>query len=93
MTRTSELTYYAVGGVLLVLTLATYLIAMVDLGIGNLIAALVIAAAKASLIVLYFMHARSGRALTWLVIIAGLFWIGILFSLTLSDYLSRYSSM
>lgn len=93
MTRISESTYYLVGATLLALTLATYLLAMLDLGIGNIVIALVIAAAKAALIVLYFMHARRGSALTWLVILAGSMWIGILFSLTLSDYLSRVPSM
>jgi cytochrome c oxidase subunit 4 len=93
MTRTSEPTCYLVGVALLALTLSTYFLAFLDLGVGNVVVALFIAAAKASLIVLYFMHARSGKAATWLVIVAGLLWIGVLFSLTLSDYLTRRPTM
>lgn len=89
----SEFTNYIVGGVLLVLTLSTYLAALVDLGIGNLIVALLIAAAKASLIVLYFMHARYSNRLIWIVIGAALLWFGILFTLTMSDYVARYPAM
>ena len=89
----SEFTNYIVGGALLLLTLSTYLLALVDLGVGNLIAALVIAAAKASLIILYFMHARYSDALTRIAIGAALLWFGILFVLTMSDYISRYPAM
>lgn len=89
----SEFTNYIIGGALLLLTLSTYLIAFVDLGVGNLVIALVIAAAKASLIVLYFMHARYSNKLTWIVICAALLWFGILFTLTMSDYVYRYPAM
>lgn len=89
----SESTNYIVGGALLLLTLSTYLLALVDLGIGNLIVALVIAAAKASLIVLYFMHARYSDQLTRIAIGAALLWFGILLVLTMSDYVSRYPAM
>lgn len=89
----SEFTNYIVGGALLLLTLSTYLLALVDLGIGNLIVALVIAAAKASLIVLYFMHARYSDQLTRIAIGAALLWFGILLVLTMSDYVSRYPAM
>ena len=89
----SELTNYIVGGALLLLTLSTYLLALVDLGVGNLIAALVIAAAKASLIILYFMHARYSDALTRIAIGAALLWFSVLLALTMSDYVSRYPAM
>lgn len=82
----SEFTNYIIGGALLCLTLLTYAVALFDLGVGNLIAALLIAAAKAALIVLYFMHARYGNKLVWIVICASLLWLGILFVLTMSDY-------
>lgn len=89
----SEFINYIVGGVLLLLTLSTYLAALVDLGIGNLIVALLIAAAKASLIILYFMHARYSDNLTRIAIAAALLWFGIMFVLTMSDYVSRYPAM
>lgn len=89
----SEFTNYIVGGALLLLTLSTYLAALIDLGIGNLIVALFIAAAKASLIVLCFMHARYSDNLTRIAIAAALLWFGILIVLTMSDYVSRYPAM
>ncbi len=89
----SDLTNYVIGGVLLVLTLLTYLAARIDLGAANLIIALLIAAAKAILILLFFMHARKSGGLTWVVIGAGLLWFGILLLLTMSDYVARYPAI
>jgi cytochrome c oxidase subunit IV len=74
---------------LLILTITTYGAARVDLGRFNFVAAMAIAGAKASLVVLYFMHARYSSKLTRIVILAGLSWFGILFILTLNDYLTR----
>src|SRR5689334_13123859 len=48
-----------------------------------------IAMCKASLVVLFFMHAIASPRLTWSVIAICCFWVGILFFLTLSDYLTR----
>jgi cytochrome c oxidase subunit 4 len=55
----------------------------------NTIIALTIASIKATLVVLYFMHARYSSRLVWVIIISALFWLGILFALTFSDYLTR----
>ena len=85
----SELNYYVIGGVLLAFTLLTYIAARFDFGEWNLVIALVIAACKGMLIILYFMHARYSSWLTWVVIGAGLLWFGILFALTMSDYVTR----
>jgi cytochrome c oxidase subunit IV len=41
------------------------------------------------LIMLFFMHVRSSGRLTWIVAGAGLFWLSILFGLTLTDLLTR----
>lgn len=56
---------------------------------ANTVVALTIAVAKATLVVLYFMHVRYSTRLIWVVVVAGFFWLGILFVLTMSDYLSR----
>ena len=85
----SERAYYAVFAALLVLTVTTYGAARVDLGRWNTPVGLGIAAGKAALIGIYFMHARYSTRLTRVVIGAGLFWLGILLVLTLSDYLTR----
>jgi cytochrome c oxidase subunit 4 len=85
----SERAYYLVFVVLLVLTLTTYEAARVDLGRWNAPVGLAIAAFKALLVILYFMHARDSDRLTWIVLAAGLLWLGILLVLTMSDYLTR----
>ncbi len=85
----SDKTYFIVLLGLLVLTITTYGAARIDLGRFNFVAAMLIAGAKASLVVLYFMHARYSSKLTRIVILAGLSWFAILFILTLNDYLTR----
>ena len=39
--------------------------------------------------VLFFMHVRHSSRLTWVFASAGLFWLLILLSLTISDVLTR----
>ena len=55
----------------------------------NTIVALTIATAKATFVVLYFMHVRYSSRLVWVIVASALFWMGILFALTFSDYLTR----
>lgn len=55
----------------------------------NVIIAMTIAVVKASLVVLYFMHVRYSSRLIWVVFTSALFWLAILFALTLSDYWTR----
>ena len=85
----SRRAYYAVFVVLLACTYLTWQVAYFDLGPFSTVAALGIAIVKATLVALFFMHARSSPRLTWIVIIAGLFWLGILIVLTATDYLTR----
>ena len=74
---------------LMVLTAATVGAAYVNLGPFNIVIALAIATLKASLVVLFFMHARYSPGRTHLVIICALFWLAIMLALTLSDYSTR----
>ena len=85
----SRRSYYTVFVVLLACTFLTWRVAYFDLGPLNTLVALAIAIFKATLVVLIFMHARTSSRLTWIVIISGLFWLGILLVLTASDYLTR----
>lgn len=55
----------------------------------NVIIALTIAVIKATLVVLYFMHVRYSQRLVWLIFGSAIFWLGILFALTFSDYWTR----
>ena len=81
--------YVAVFGVLIVMTGITVWAASHDLGRLNAVVALSIAVFKATLVVLYFMHVRYSSKLTWVFVVAGFFWLAILFAFTLSDYLTR----
>ncbi len=81
--------YLTIFAALLVGTGLTVLVAFYDLGFMNNVAMLTIACAKALLVILYFMHVRWSTRLTWVVIASGFFWLLIMFSITMSDYLSR----
>jgi cytochrome c oxidase subunit 4 len=86
----SPRTYTLVLAVLLVLTFLTLGASFMPLeGIWHIVIGLSIGACKASLVVLFFMHALYSPRLTWVVIGAGVFWLLILLSLTLSDYFTR----
>jgi cytochrome c oxidase subunit 4 len=81
--------YYAVFAALIVGTLLTYAAARVDMGALNNVVMLTIALTKALLVILFFMHVRWGTRLTWLVVASGFFWLLILFSITMADFLTR----
>jgi cytochrome c oxidase subunit IV len=81
--------YYTIFGILMICTLITVEIAFLDLGALNVVAALAIAVFKATLVVLFFMHVKYSTRLTWAVVVGGIFWLGILLVLTLTDYLTR----
>lgn len=85
--------YVAIFATLMVCTFLTVAAAKVDLnqyfsGL-NIIVALTIAVFKASLVVLFFMHAKYSPKRTQLVIIASIFWLAVMLFMTMSDYISR----
>ena len=82
-------TYVTIFVTLLIFTGITYWVAQHDYGMMNTPVALSIAVFKASLVVIYFMGVRYNTPLTKVVVIAGFFWLFILFGLTLNDYLTR----
>ena len=56
----------------------------------NTVVALFIAAVKATLVLLFFMHLKyESYVLSTVVFVAGLFWLLIFLGMTLVDYLSR----
>jgi cytochrome c oxidase subunit 4 len=81
--------YYTIFAALMIGTILTVVVAFYDLGYLNNVVMLAIACAKALLVVLFFMHVRWSTRLTWVVAGSGFFWLLILFSITMSDYLSR----
>jgi cytochrome c oxidase subunit 4 len=84
-------TYLVVFALLMVLLVITVVAAFkVHIGHeGNIILALGIAVIKAVLVVLFFMHVQYASRLTKIFVVAGFVWLGIMFSLTFSDYLTR----
>jgi cytochrome c oxidase subunit 4 len=60
-----------------------------NFGQFNIVIALAIATIKATMVVLYFMHALYSPKRTQLVIVCSVFWLAIMLALTLSDYTTR----
>jgi cytochrome c oxidase subunit 4 len=85
----SARSYFAIFAILMVCTYLTWQVAYFDLGPLNTIVALAIAVFKAVLVILFFMHVKQGARLTWVVIVAALFWLAIMLAVTMSDYLTR----
>jgi cytochrome c oxidase subunit 4 len=81
--------YLTIFGALMVLTFITVAVAFVDLGNMNVAVAMVVAVIKATLVVLFFMHVKYASLTTKLVVISSMVWLGFLFFITLSDYLTR----
>ena len=82
-------TYVTIFVTLLIFTGITYWVAQHDYGMMNTPVALSIAVFKASLVVIYFMGVRYNTPLTKVVVVAGFFWLLIMFGLTMGDYVSR----
>jgi cytochrome c oxidase subunit 4 len=73
----------------MVLTAVTVGVAFINLGPLNFPVALSIAIVKATLVILFFMHVKYSSRLTKLIIATGFFFLLLLFTLTMTDYLSR----
>jgi cytochrome c oxidase subunit 4 len=83
-------TYYLVFAALIGLTGLTVGVSFIHMPEGwHLVAGMTIAAVKAALVIMVFMHVYYSTRLTWLVALSGLLWLAILIGLTLSDYLTR----
>lgn len=81
--------YLSVFIALMVLMAATVAVAFVDLGIFSNIVAMVIAVAKTTLIMLFFMHLRYNSRLIQIFAVVGFLFVLILVSFTVSDYITR----
>ena len=75
--------------VLVVLTVVTVLTAKMDMGAMNTVVALTIAVAKATLVVLFFMHVWWSKKLVWVFVGASLVWFLIMIAFTMQDFVSR----
>lgn len=81
--------YFLTFAALVVLLGAAILAAYAPLGRLHLSVTLTIAATKALLIMLIFMHLRFSNRLTWAFASGAFLWLGIMIALTFSDYLTR----
>jgi cytochrome c oxidase subunit 4 len=95
--------YFGVFGLLIVMTVLTVLVAKFDLeemfkdvpvlnhvrGVLNALVALTIAVIKATAVILIFMHVRWSSRLTQVIVVSAVFWLLIMLSFTVSDYLTR----
>ncbi|MGB7555142.1 MAG: cytochrome C oxidase subunit IV family protein [Candidatus Korobacteraceae bacterium] len=81
--------YVAIWAALMVGTALTVFAATVELGVFNIVVALVIATIKGTLVVLFFMHLRYSTKLTMVTVVAAMFFLFLLLSLTMTDYLTR----
>jgi cytochrome c oxidase subunit 4 len=87
---TSLAVYLVVFGALVVLTILTVGVSFIPLsGAWHFGLGMAIGAIKASLVVLFFMHAIHSPRITWIVIGAAMVWLSILAVLTLADYVTR----
>jgi cytochrome c oxidase subunit 4 len=97
----SPLIYVAVLIALMILLALTLIAAFVDLdkllagqhnsgtAYWNMTVAILIAICKATLIILFFMHVKYGSRVTWAFAMAGFVWLGIMMTLSMSDYFTR----
>src|SRR5580704_7975560 len=81
--------YVLIWAVLMVFTAITVFAARLELHVFNIIVALAIATFKGTLVVLFFMHLRYSTKLTMITVVASLFFLLIMFSLSMTDYLTR----
>jgi cytochrome c oxidase subunit IV len=81
--------YYTIFAALMVLTIVTVYVATVNLGPFNFPVALGVAITKATLVILFFMHAKYSSKLTKLFVGTAFFFLLVLLTLTMTDYLSR----
>lgn len=81
--------YVGIWATLMVLTGVTVFVSFLDLHNWNIVIALLIATIKGTLVVLFFMHLYYSSKLTKVTVIAALFFLFLLLSLSMMDYLTR----
>jgi cytochrome c oxidase subunit 4 len=80
---------FAIYAALIILLLATVGANTLPLGPFSLVVALLIAIAKALLVIFFFMHVRFASKTTWIFVACGFLWLSMLFTMTFTDYLTR----
>src|SRR5580658_9759766 len=81
--------YIGIFAALICLTVATVKVSYYDFGSANIIIALAIATAKASLVAAFFMHLRHDQLFNTLAFLAAFLFLGIFILLTYDDIAKR----
>ena len=81
--------YLGVAGALLLLTAITIMVAREDFGSWNLVVALLIAATKATLVALFFMHLKYDNRIYSIIFVGAILFLGIFITFTMFDTLNR----
>jgi cytochrome c oxidase subunit IV len=81
--------YVGIWATLMFLTGLTTAVSFIELGDWNIVLALTIATIKGTLVVLFFMHLYYSTKLTKVAMIAAIFFLFLLLSLSMTDYLTR----
>ncbi len=81
--------YAVVWVALLVLTATTVAVSTVNLGMMNVVVALVIASVKAALVALFFMHLKYENRVVWGFALTPIYFLLLIIAGTLSDTLFR----
>jgi cytochrome c oxidase subunit IV len=85
----SARTYLLTGVALLGLLALTIVVSYLNLGVLNPIITASISVASTALIILFYMHVRRSKPLLWVFVGVGFFWLGIMFVLAFSDFMTR----
>lgn len=89
--HTSVKGYLLVFGALMCLTLLTVIMSRIHFGLlANAVIAVLIAAAKASLVIYFFMHVRESPRIIGFIVVGSVAWLAILFLFTVPDFISMY---
>jgi cytochrome c oxidase subunit 4 len=81
--------YLAVAGALLVLTAVTVGVSFIDLGGWNAVVAVFVAAIKATLVALFFMHLKYDKKINLIVFLTAILFLTIMLTFTFFDIISR----
>jgi cytochrome c oxidase subunit IV len=82
-------TYIKTFAALVALTVLTWQVSTIDLGMANVVVALAIASIKASLVALFFMHLKDEKVVVWAFALFPLFFLSLIIFGTLTDVLFR----
>jgi len=84
---------YGTAAALLFLTVVTVAVRWVDLGEMNIVVALLIAAVKASLVALYFMHLRWDKPFNGVTFLGSILFVALFMAFALLDTHAYWSSI